>query len=358
MRHLAVLICVLCAPFVQSFANADECSIAELKDNVVYSQDIRTNILYAREIRQDTQSNHQQDRGVNVVGYGNLTDKAQDSYISSFSDLTKLKIDSSDKRFLFVSSMGEGAVASYRQCLEHSTKNIYILPSPNSAASDTFSVEIRMRVYPTDNPIPVLASVRGGRFEDEPAVNWVLDPSKTKLSGKLREGGAIRVWINREMDKPFELSVAAGSENTQTEIASLPPVSPFYINEEIRYTNTFKTPCNGCEFPGIPDAAVLNLPADEVIIPGSESFEAIYSGSGGSWRNNGQFYSLKTEPEKAAYSAIYRPHNLNIDVGRGSVGAVGARWCGAGVISVKVLVPVPNGQLSSGRDSSHPKLSC
>jgi hypothetical protein len=340
---------------------AEECDPADLKDTTIYSQDIRTNILYAQETQKNQQLTGNSNGGMNILGYANLTGGEQANYLQTLSEQMNVNVQTTDKRYLYVSAMDQSARQMYKDCLENSYKNIYILPSENSATSDEFSVEAQLRNYPTDVAIPILITVTAGKVQEAPAPGWTINEEHTQLTGKLRAGSSVFVKIKRDRKLPFEMIVAAGSENVQNEIMTLPADADVKLIEEVRYSAVFTTGCNRCNAAGPSSGAFsLNLPVDEIIIPGSEETVARTKGLGAHMSfATGAVYPLSTEAQKVAYSAKYRPHDINVAIGTGVDGAAGVRnWCGTGYLSLKVLVRVPSTDNSSGRELPQPSLGC
>jgi hypothetical protein len=359
--------CIACCFSVLSYlalpAYAVECNPTDLKDVTLYTQDIQTKILFLQDYRKSANLSNKTAVGIGLPGYANLTGQKQEEYVDTLINNLHLDVNVSDRRYLYLSAMNPHAREMYKDCLDHLDKSIFVVPSANSQLGDTFSVNARLRNFPSDRSIPTFITVTGGNIQSEPPA-WTFDHGKTtRIAGKIRAGTSVAVNVRRDLNKPFEFTVTAGSPGaTQNETMALPS-QPAEVKQELRISKVITLACNGCPGNAGSDTLCVNVPDNEVIVPGSERFVAMAKGDGTEWTTQENSHYPATNPGESEadylvrYSGLYQPHQSCLAVaGRGL--AKGRTWCGSGYVSVQVLLSVPRGTSSSGRVPKEPTLDC
>jgi hypothetical protein len=332
---------------------ADDCDPLGFRNTKIALKDTWEQIAYLNASKEHHEGSSAGSVGGNLFDYLSLNGDSRSNYLNELSNLLKLDLQESDKRFLFLSGFDNDGRLAYEQCLQKNTpKFIFITPSKNAAASPVFSVQVKLRKLPVDTRVnAVVTIVTGGTILSSPG--WTLKPNVKQASGRMHDGSAISVVVSRDVASPFEMTVTAGDEN---ETMTLPAPPTTKLIEETRYSNVVPVDCNGCDIPSNrKDFMSIDLSAGELILPRSEQIKLVVKGSPFTLSPNATGPAFK-DVSVDKYSETYRPHELTIpvDIGYGKDGHFCAKW----VTSVKVIVPVPAGAASSGRQQPLPSLDC
>jgi hypothetical protein len=345
---LAVLVTLL----VASEAVAD-CDPLTFHDKTIAFSDTQTRLLYAQDITQNRQSASSSSGGLDFFDIVQLDGRARSTYLDELKKSTNIDFQQSDRTYLYLSAMSDNEVKAYLGCLQASDKNIFLVPSNNSATSPIFGITVSLRSSLAEPSVPVSIDLSGGTINRvTPSDNWTIDANKTGATGQMKLGSQIGVAVTRQAAKPFEMIITAGS---QTEIMSFPAPPTVKLVEEIRYSPTIESRCDLCNNESVQNATLaINLPDDELIIPRSENVEIYVSGSSPGYSpHNGPLYGTLNLD---AYSNVYRLHDLYVPISVSTTAPT--KWCGKWLASVKAYVPVPIGTNSSGRQGPKPSITC
>jgi hypothetical protein len=337
---------------VGSQARAD-CDPLTFHDKNVAFSDIQTRLLYAQDLAQNQQGSNSSSGGLDFFDIIQLDGRARSNYLNELKKITNIDFQASDRTYVYLSAMSDNEVKAYVACLQSSDRNIFIVPSQNSASSPIFSVTLTLRASVADATVPVTIDVTGGTINRvTPSSNWNVKGDHSEADGQMKLGSQIGIAVTREANKPFEMIVTAGS---QTEIMSFPAPPTSHLVEESRYSAIIESRCDLCRNETVQNAVLtVNLPGDEVIILKSEYVENYSAGSSPSYSpHSGLIYA---NSNVAAYSNVYNPHDLYVPVSVATTAPT--KWCSKWLASVKVYVPVPIGTTISGRQNPKPSTVC
>lgn len=333
---------------------ATDCNPSDFKDQTVSFQQTWSQLVYAQDTTQQQQSSNEGSAGLDFFDIAKLTGNSKSNYINNLKQTTNFNFTQSDRRFLYLTLLSPKGVAAYTACLQNSDTNIFIVPSPSAATAKEFGIQVKLRRFSEDVSIPmVITVVGGGTISNPPTPQWQLSSNGKQLTGTLHSGSGIPISVTRDPAVTFDMTILGGSD---TEEMTLPPAPTLKLIEEARYSSLFEDDCTQCDNGGNHRNGTLSidLPFNEVIVPRSEFVETAGSGSDPalSPSSSGALFA-GLDPNQ--YSQVYRPRNLAtpVNVSASSPTSFCRRW----LLSVKVLVAVPIGANSSGREQPKPEVN-
>lgn len=273
--------------------------------------------------------------------------------------LCKYNFQLSDKRYFYLSAFSNNSLQAYIACLDNSHRNIYIVPSTGAAAAQDFTISVRLRDFPGNPEMPVVAKVvAGGAIHSQPA-GWRLSSDRSAASGTMHPNDEVPIAVTRDTNVAFEFDVEVGKDNPRTEIMRLGPAPAFKLVEENRYGDVYASDCEECFNESHQDGTLaINVGNDEVIVPRSEFIYFGQDGSSPGYSPLGSRYAFDNL-NAGDYSKAYNPRSVGIPVHVNTAPHPhGTVWCGRWLLAVKVLVAIPVSAEKSGKEQPLPSVAC